>query len=152
MIPCPVRVLFIGDVFGTPGYTVARSYLNRVRGDYDFIIVNGENVAGGFGITRKHFDGLLDAGADVVTLGNHTWDAQGTPELLESTPRLVRPLNYPPGAPGLGYTTLESRTGERVTVVQLMGRIFLPALDDPFRAADALLETLPRVANVSLLS
>ena len=83
-----MRVLFIGDVFGTPGYTVARSYLNRVRGDYDFIIVNGENVAGGFGITRKHFDGLLDAGADVVTLGNHTWDAQGTPELLESTPRL----------------------------------------------------------------
>ena len=148
MIPCPVRVLFIGDVFSTPGYTVARSYLNRVQDDFDFIIVNGENVAGGFGITRKHFDGLLDAGADVVTLGNHTFDAQGTPELLESTPRLVRPLNYPPGAPGLGYSTLEARTGERVTVAQLMGRIFLPALDDPFRAADELLETLPAGGTV----
>ena len=79
-----MRVLFIGDVFSTPGYTVARSYLNRVQDDFDFIIVNGENVAGGFGITRKHFDGLLDAGADVVTLGNHTFDAQGTPELVEA--------------------------------------------------------------------
>lgn len=138
-----MRILFIGDVFSTPGYTVARSYLSEVRDEFDFIIVNGENIAGGFGITRKHFGGLLEAGADVVTLGNHTWDARDAFELLEESPRLVRPLNYPPGAPGLGHTTLATRGGERVTVVQAMGRIFLPALDCPFRALDALLETLP---------
>lgn len=143
-----MHVLFIGDVFGTPGLAVTKSFLAAFRDDYDFIVVNGENVAGGFGITRKHFTQLLDAGADVVTLGNHTWDAQDALALLEESPRLIRPLNYPPGAPGLGHTTLEARTGECVVVVQAMGRIFLPALDCPFRALDALLETLPRDAPV----
>ncbi len=143
-----MRVLFIGDVFSTPGYTVTQRYLAEVRDSFDFVIVNGENIAGGFGITRKHFDGLLDAGADVVTLGNHTWDAKDAFELLEETPRLIRPLNYPPGAPGLGHTTLEARTGERVTVVQAMGRIFLPALDDPFRAMSEFLETVPQGSTV----
>jgi metallophosphoesterase (TIGR00282 family) len=138
-----VRVLFIGDVFGTPGLSATKAYLTEVRDDFDFIIVNGENVAGGFGITRKHFEGFLAAGADVVTLGNHTWDAQDAHVLLEESPRLIRPLNYPPSAPGLGYTTLPTRSGARLTVVQAMGRIFLPALDCPFRALDALLETLP---------
>lgn len=143
-----MQVLFIGDVFATPGLSAAKSYLAEVCDDYDFIIVNGENVAGGFGITRKHLTQLLDAGADVVTLGNHTWDAQDAFALLEETPRLIRPLNYPPGAPGLGYTTLSARTGERVTVVQAMGRVFLPPLDCPFRALDALLETLPPEVSV----
>lgn len=138
-----MQVLFIGDVFATPGLVAAKDYLNRVRDDFDFIIVNGENAAGGFGLTRKHFAQLLDAGADVVTLGNHTWDAPDAFALLEETPRLIRPLNYPPGAPGLGHTTLEARTGERVTVVQAMGRVFLPQLDCPFRALDGLLEALP---------
>lgn len=138
-----MRVLYIGDIFSTPGLRATRAFLRAFRDDYDFVIANGENVAGGFGITRKHFGELLEAGVDVVTLGNHTWDARDAYELLEETPRLIRPLNYPPGAPGLGYTTLEARTGERVTVVQVMGRIFLPALDCPFRALDALLSELP---------
>ncbi len=139
-----MQVLFIGDVFGTPGFSVTRDFLAAVRDDYDFIIVNGENVAGGFGITRKHFERFLEAGADVVTLGNHTWDGKEAYALLEESLRLIRPLNYPSAAPGLGYTTLTARTGERVTVVQAMGRVFLPALDCPFRALDDVLETLPQ--------
>lgn len=138
-----MRVLFIGDVFSTPGLNAAKACLAEVRDDFDAVIVNGENAAGGFGITRKHFEGLREAGADVVTLGNHTWDAQDVHALLEETPRLIRPLNYPPGAPGLGATTITTRSGERLSVVQAMGRIFLPALDCPFRALDSLLETLP---------
>ncbi|ADI15494.1 TIGR00282 family metallophosphoesterase [Truepera radiovictrix] len=143
-----MRVLYIGDIFSTPGLRAAKAFLKRFGEDYDFVIANGENVAGGFGITRKHLHELLEAGVDVVTLGNHTWDAKDAFELLEETPRLIRPLNYPPGAPGLGYTTLEARTGERVTVVQVMGRIFLPALDCPFRALDALLTELPEASTV----
>jgi len=143
-----VRVLFIGDIFSKPGLRAAYAFLDEVRDDYDFIIANGENAAGGFGITRKHLQGLLEAGVDVVTLGNHTWDAQDAFELLEETPRLIRPLNYPPGAPGLGHTTLEARSGERVTVVQAMGRVYLPALDCPFRALDELLPTLPADSTV----
>lgn len=135
-----MRVLFVGDVFATPGMRAAQAYLALVRDDYDLVIVNGENAAGGFGITRKHFEQLRAAGADVVTLGNHTFDQPDTAELLEGTPRLLRPANYPPGTPGLGWSTFEARGGERVAVAQLMGRVFMEALDDPYRAADDILE------------
>ncbi len=139
-----VRVLFIGDIFAKPGLEVTRNYLRKHRDNYDFVIANGENTAGGFGIARKHFNQLLDWGVDVVTLGNHSWDQQEVMTLLEETSHLIRPLNYPPGTPGLGYVTLESRTGEHLTVVQLMGRIFMEPLDCPFQAVDTLLDTLPQ--------
>jgi len=138
-----VRVLFIGDIFSTPGMKVVLAYLQGSRQEYDFVIANGENAAGGFGITRKHFQQLRQAGVDVVTLGNHGWDQAEALELAEETPRLVRAANYPPGTPGVGAATFEARTGERITVVQVMGRVFMDALDDPFRAADAVLEGLP---------
>ncbi len=135
-----MRLLFVGDVFGAPGMRVARRFLRAVREEYDFVIVNGENAAGGFGITRKHFWQLREAGADVVTLGNHGWDQAEALQLVEETPHLLRPLNYPPGTPGLGSGTFTARTGERITVAQIMGRILMePLLDDPFRAIDVLL-------------
>jgi metallophosphoesterase (TIGR00282 family) len=137
-----VRILFIGDIFATPGLKAAGAFLSAVRSDYDFTIANGENVAGGFGITRKHFEQLLAMGVDVVTLGNHTWDQQEVIPLLEATPRLIRPLNYPVTAPGLGYTTLQARSGESVTVIQAMGRIYMEPIECPFFAIDGVLETL----------
>jgi hypothetical protein len=138
-----VRVLFIGDIFSKPGMKVTKAYLELERGNYDFIIANGENTAGGFGITRKHFEQLLDYGVDVVTLGNHSWDQQEVYVLLEESPRLLRPLNYPPGTSGLGYASFETPSGEFVTVMQAMGRIFMEPLDCPFRALDTALETIP---------
>jgi metallophosphoesterase (TIGR00282 family) len=137
-----VRVLFIGDIFAKPGLVVTQSFLKQFRQDYDFIIANGENMAGGFGITRKHFEQLLDLGVDVVTLGNHSWDQREALLLVEQSNRIIRPLNYPTGTPGLGHTTLESRTGERITVIQTMGRIFMEALDCPFKTMDDTLERL----------
>jgi metallophosphoesterase (TIGR00282 family) len=139
-----VNVLFIGDIFAKPGLTVTSQYLKQHKNNYDFIIANGENTAGGFGITRKHFEQLLDMGIDAVTLGNHTWDQQEAMQLLEETPKLIRPLNYPPGTPGLGFASFTARTGERIHVMQAMGRIFMDALDCPFRGVDAVLETLPK--------
>ena len=144
-----MRVLFIGDIFSTPGVKVMQDFLRAFRDDYDFVIANGENVAGGAGLTRKHFKQMLDAGVDVVTLGNHAWDKREALELVEETPRLLRPLNYPPGTPGLGHASYEARNGERVTVAQAMGRIFLDPLDCPFRAVDGVLETRP--ANEPLI-
>lgn len=123
---------------------VALAYLKEHRSDYDLIIVNGENAAGGFGLTKRHFDQLRNAGADVVTLGNHGFDQPGTDELLESTPRLLRAANFPPGTPGLGAHVYEARSGERVAVMQLMGRVFMDPLDCPFRTADAMLDELPQ--------
>ena len=127
---------------------VVRRYLNQVRDDYDFIVVNGENAAGGRGITRKLFGQIRDAGADVVTLGNHSWDQAEALKLVEETPRLLRPLNYPSGTPGLGWGTFSARNGERITVAQIMGRVLMEALDDPFRAIDTVLGDQPEGANV----
>ncbi len=138
-----MRVLFIGDVFSKPGLRVMKAFLSRCRQDYDFIIANGENTAGGFGITRKHFEQMRAAGVDVVTLGNHTFDQPDAFSLLEETPRLLRPLNYPPGTPGLGNASFEARNGQRITVVQAMGRVYMDPLDDPFRALDDLIERVP---------
>ena len=143
MLPCGVRVLFIGDVFAAPGMEVALAFLKEHHTDYDFVIVNGENSAGGFGITKRHFEQLRSAGADVVTLGNHGFDKPDTDELLENNPRLLRAANFPPGTPGLGYHVYEARNGERIAVMQLMGRVFMDPLDCPFRAADDVLENLP---------
>lgn len=135
-----MRVLFVGDVFATPGLKAARAFVRRERDAYDVIVVNAENAAGGFGLARKHFQQLRDAGADVVTLGNHAFDQPETAGLLEETRHLIRPLNYPPGTPGLGATTVEVPAGGRITVAQVMGRVFMDPLDDPFRALDDLLE------------
>lgn len=140
---CGVRLLFIGDVFGTPGMTAAVAYLKRERPNFDFIIVNGENAAGGFGLTRRHFEQLRAAGADVVTLGNHGFDQPDALELVEETTRLLRPANYPPGTPGVGAAVFDTVAGGRVAVVQVMGRVFMEALDDPFRAVDDAIESLP---------
>ncbi|MEX2536201.1 MAG: TIGR00282 family metallophosphoesterase [Trueperaceae bacterium] len=138
-----MRALFIGDIFGKPGLEVTEAYLERFGEEYDFVIANGENVAGGYGITRKHFQQIRSFGVDVVTLGNHAWDQAEVQGLLEESPRLLRPLNYPPGAPGLGHASFVARGGDRVTVAQAMGRVFMDALDDPFRAVDAVVDGMP---------
>ena len=138
-----MQVLFIGDIFAKPGLKVTKAFLELERDNYDFIIANGENAAGGFGITRKHFGQLRDYGVDVVTLGNHSWDQQDVYSLLEESPHLLRPLNYPPGTPGLGYASFETKCGEFIMVVQAMGRIFMEPLDCPFRALDTALEAIP---------
>ncbi|MCC6310054.1 MAG: YmdB family metallophosphoesterase, partial [Trueperaceae bacterium] len=124
-----MRVLFIGDVFATPGMRAAQAYLAAVRHEYDFVIVNGENAAGGFGITRRHFEQLRSAGADVVTLGNHAFDQSEVVPLLEETPRLLRAANFPPGTPGLGWAAYDVPSGGRIVVAQLMGRVFMDPLD-----------------------
>ena len=103
----------------------------------DFVIVNGENSAGGFGITESIFLELLDAGADVVTLGNHAFDQKEALVFIERQPRLIRPINYPPGTPGKGSGIFKAANGADVLVINAMGLIFMPELSDPFRAIDA---------------
>jgi metallophosphoesterase (TIGR00282 family) len=109
----------------------------------DFVAVNGENAAGGFGITESIYQGLLDAGADAITLGNHAWDQKEALVFIERAPRLIRPLNYPRGTPGRGAAVIEARNGARVLVVNAMGRIFMDPLDDPFTAIEHELEACP---------
>ncbi|HZW99705.1 MAG TPA: TIGR00282 family metallophosphoesterase [Trueperaceae bacterium] len=138
-----MRILFVGDVFATPGMKAAMSFIADRREDHDLVVVNGENAAGGFGITRRHFEQLIGAGADVVTLGNHSFDQGETLEMLEESTRLLRPANLPVGTPGAGHSVVHTRSGERVVVVQVLGRIFMDPVDDPFRTMDEVLELAP---------
>ena len=137
-----MRILFIGDVFGRPGRrTVSLLVPGIVEShDIDLVVANAENLAGGIGMTEKTGRELLDAGVDVLTGGNHTWKKGDTTTFLSTCERALRPANYPPGAPGRGAVTVEARGGERATVVSLQGRVFMQAIDCPFRVGSRLVD------------
>jgi 2',3'-cyclic-nucleotide 2'-phosphodiesterase len=140
-----MRLLFVGDVVGRSGRTVllAQLPLLRARWRLDFVIVNGENAAGGFGITEAICEEFLDAGADAVTLGNHAFDQREALVYIERQPRLIRPANFPPGTPGRGANLIEAANGAKVLVVNMMGRVFMDALDDPFARIEQELAACP---------
>ncbi|MFL9827653.1 TIGR00282 family metallophosphoesterase [Rhodoplanes sp. SY1] len=140
-----MRILFIGDVVGRSGRAVVLERLPELVRDWrlDFVVVNGENAAGGFGITELIYHDLLSAGADAVTLGNHSWDQREALVFIERAEKLVRPLNYPPGTPGRGVALVEARNGARVLVTNLLGRVFMDPLDDPFAAVEREIAACP---------
>jgi metallophosphoesterase (TIGR00282 family) len=139
----------IGDVVGEPGLAALEKRLKALAAETgaDAVVVNGENAAGGFGLTAETLSRLLAAGADVVTSGNHVWEKRDFWPSLEAEPRALRPANYPPGAPGRGWTCFEKR-GRLWAVVNLQGREDMTPIDCPFRAADAALADLPAGAVV----
>jgi metallophosphoesterase (TIGR00282 family) len=140
-----MRLLFVGDVVGRSGRTAVLERLPALKRDWalDCVIVNGENAAGGFGITEAIYNEFIDAGADVISGGNHSWDQREALVFIERAPRLIRPVNYPPGTPGRGMVLIDAANGARVLVVNVMGRVFMDALDDPFAAVERELTTCP---------
>ncbi len=150
-----MRLLFLGNVVGRSGREAIASALPGLIDDLsaDFTVVNGENAAGGFGITEAIYEELRGAGADVVTTGNHVWDQKETLVFIERAPNLLRPLNYPPGTPGRGAGLFEARTGARVLVANVMGLVFMPALDDPFAAIEREMAACPlgEVADAAIV-
>ena len=140
-----MRILYFGDVVGKVGRTLVLERLSDLRKKHraDFVVVNGENSAHGFGITGKICDAFLSAGADVVITGNHVWDQRDTLDYIVKQPRLLRPANFPPESPGRGHGVFPLPDGRKVLVVQLQGRLFMTPLDDPFRVVDAILAEHP---------
>jgi len=139
-----IRLLFIGDIVGRPGRELVR---HGLRGIVDFhridlVIANAENSAAGFGITREIGDQLLDWGVDVMTSGNHIWDKKEALDYIGTEPRLLRPANYPAGAPGNGSYVARTRDGRSVGVVNIMGRVFMLNIDDPFQVVLREIEAL----------
>jgi hypothetical protein len=133
-----MRLLFLGDIVGRPGRDLVRRHVRALAAHHraDLVIANGENAAGGAGITRDNMLEILAAGVEVITTGNHVWDKRETLEFIGNEPRLIRPANYPEGTPGAGSYVATTRSGDRVGVINVMGRVFLHAIDDPFRAAE----------------
>jgi len=148
-----LRVLFIGDIFGKPGRRALRERLQALvqQQRIDFCVANVENAAGGFGLTPQIADELLATDIDVLTSGNHIWDKRAILPYLAQQPRLLRPHNYPAAAPGTGLFIGDSRCGVRVAVINLQGRVYLPATDCPFSVGLATVEKARKQANVVLV-
>jgi len=147
-----LRILFIGDIFGRPGRTIVRDHLSALlkENEVDLCIANGENAAGGFGLTPQIAEEFFDMGIDVITTGNHVWDKReltdyfnaAVDEPYSPARRVLRPANYPKGTPGVGVYEGTTRAGVSYAVMNLQGRVFMANIDDPFRVIDRLLEKI----------
>lgn len=136
-----MRILFLGDIVGKPGRDAVLTHLPDLRAELDpeLVIVNAENAAAGFGVTEVIVRALLSGGVDVLTTGNHVWSKTEELAILDTEPRLLRPANYPPGAPGRGYGIYRTKRGNLIGVANLLGRALMNPVDDPFRAADEII-------------
>jgi metallophosphoesterase (TIGR00282 family) len=146
-------ILFIADIVGAPGRRVVEELLPKAVDHYyiDLVVANGENASGGIGITPQVADQLLGQGVDVLTSGNHIWKHKEILPYLDDTDRLLRPANYPPETPGQGLTIVETAAGESAAIICLEGRVFMSALECPFRTVNQLLETIPPKVKVILV-
>jgi len=144
-----MKILFIGDVVGSPGRNMIDTYLPKLQKKYKahVTIINGEIAASGKGITAKIYRSFLEAGANAVTLGNHSWDNKDIFEFIEDAKYLVRPANFPEGTPGKGYCFL-NLNGVEIAIINLQGRTFLPPLDCPFKKADELINEIKKRTNI----
>jgi 2',3'-cyclic-nucleotide 2'-phosphodiesterase len=148
-----MRILFIGDIFGKPGRKVLEEKLPHLirQHDIEFCIANGENAAGGFGITPQIADELLESEIDLLTSGNHVWDKRQIIQYLDLQPRLLRPHNYPSAAPGTGVFVGKTRHGIPIGVMNIQGRVFMPALDCPFAVSRSAVEQIRRQTNTIIV-
>jgi metallophosphoesterase (TIGR00282 family) len=145
-----LKILYIGDTVASAGRSFVRTHLADLQREHavDVTILNCENAAPGNGVTPKMADEFFDWGVDVLTSGNHIWNKKEILPYLAKQTRLLRPANYPPGNPGRGSVVLKTRKGESLAVLNLQGRVYMPPIDDPFRAADAELAALPADVKV----
>ncbi|MBU1355499.1 MAG: TIGR00282 family metallophosphoesterase [Candidatus Edwardsbacteria bacterium] len=148
-----MKILFIGDIIGRPGRQAVEKLLPGLVEEHqiDFVIANGENAAAGFGLTPAVLDNLFALGIDVVTSGNHLWDKRDILPRLKKEPRLLRPANYPPDVPGTCFGVYQDKQGRKVGVFNLLGRVFMPAVDCPFRTADQVIAELKKETDIIIL-
>lgn len=148
-----MRVLFIGDIVGEPGRHAIKELVPKLikREKIDFVVANGENAAGGSGITPMLADELLGYGVDVITTGDHVWKRKEIVDRISTDSRILRPANYPRGTPGSGSTVVESKGGVSVGVINLQGRVFMQAIEDPFKAVKAEIERIKNKARVIIV-
>ena len=148
-----MKVVYLGDIMGRSGRKIVAEKLPEIKERLkpDFIVVNGENAAAGFGITSKIVKELFEMGVDVISTGNHVWDQKETKTYINTEKRLIRPINFPAGTSGKGSIVVEDTRGRRMLVVNAMGRVFMDALDDPFKAVDEELKKYPLGSSVKFV-
>ncbi len=146
-----MRVLFIGDIVGKGGRRAIKEILPRIKEGVDLCLGNGENAAGGIGLTPKIAEEILSFGIDILTTGNHIWDKKEIVEWVDRDRRVLRPANYPLGVPGSGSVVFETQKGHKVGIINLAGRVFMSTLDCPFRTADREIEKLKERTKVTIV-
>ena len=142
-----MRILFLGDIMGRAGRSAVAEHLPRLREAWrlDFVVVNGENATSGMGLSGAHAKALLEAGADVITLGDHAFDQKDMLQFIDNEPRIIRPINFAKSAPGKGVRLYDAPGGRKVVVAQVLGQVFMKRpFDDPYSALDQVLRTYPR--------
>ncbi|MDF2636040.1 MAG: hypothetical protein K0R78_2914 [Pelosinus sp.] len=152
MEDCQMNIMMIGDICGQPGRRTAAHYIPLLKEKYnlDLIIANGENSAGGVGITAKVLEELLEMGIDCITTGNHVWDKKEIFNFIDTSNNLIRPANYPPGTPGKGYHVLSIKN-HKVAIINLLGRVFMPPIDCPFRAVDQIIAKIKDTCEIIII-
>lgn len=154
-----MRILFLGDIVGRPGYSAVRSHLASIRQEFglDFVIANAENAADGSGLTARQFKGLVDAGVNAITMGDHIYKKIEIKSLLEHDPRIVKPANFPAASPGRPWTVLRSTPADEsqgvvdVAVISLLGRVYMRPVDCPFAAVDRVMNEIPAEVTVRIV-
>lgn len=146
-----LNILMIGDIVGRPGRNAVKQYLEVNSKQYDFIIANGENAAGGKGITPDIVYTLFNSGVDFITMGNHVWDKKEIIKFIEHEPNIIRPANYPPNSPGRGSMVIKLHNKIKIGLINLSGRVFLPALDCPFRTARTLVKEIRKETPIIII-
>lgn len=148
-----MKIIFIGDVYGKVGRRTLKRALNNIvdMTKADFVIANGENLAGGFGLTRQIIDEVFSMGVDIITTGNHVWDKKEALSIVQSEARVLRPANYPGIAPGRGAGVFETKSGKKIGVLNLLGRVFMDAVDCPFQRAEQELSRLQEETKVIIV-
>lgn len=141
-----MKILIVGDIVGRPGRRTLQEYLEKYKENYEFIIINGENSAAGFGITEKIAEEFFSWGVDVITGGNHSWDKKESYEYLNKSSFLLRPYNYPDLAVGKGYV-IKEKNGVKIAVVSLQGRVFMNPVECPFRTLKSLVDEIKKVTK-----
>ena len=145
-----IRIMMIGDVFGRPGRRALKDNVAELVRELkiDLVLANGENAAGGNGITRENAKEIFESGVDVITMGNHVWNKKEIIDYLDKEDRIIRPFNYPPGTPGFGFGIFKTNNNDVIGVVNMSGRIFMPELDCPFRCADQVIPLLREKTSI----
>lgn len=148
-----MNILLIGDIVGEPGREAVRELLPRLKqeNNIEFTIANGENAAGGNGLTPKIAEELFNCGVDVITSGDHIWKNKDVLKIIDQDPRILRPANYPQGAPGKGYSTYLTPVGNTISVINLLGRIFMQAIDCPFKTATRIINEISSKTNIIIV-
>lgn len=147
-----MRILFIGDIVGRTGRRMLKDNLNIIIGEHniDFVIANGENSAGGVGITKNVYEELLGYGIDIITLGNHAWAKKEIFSFINEADRMVRPANYPYQTPGKPYVIVENK-GVRIAVINMCGRVFMESIECPFKAIEEIISEIDSKADITIL-